>query len=252
MQTLTKLLAVSLAAIIAGSASAQSEYATSFDGLIPGNLNGQDGWVAQTQWKADGLGTVANDTSGAFIRAHQINLVGSNTVGESITQTVKFTLSAAQTPSNDIDSFEEGILTFGIFDEVGKVNFSPTLSSGIYYFPSTGELELRSGLGGGSETHFIDLASDLTDPTTWTLSMKTTKKGEDKWDVVTTLTGGTLASPLSLSYSVSGVSGLENTPSGVAAGFQTHPSSLGSAGVDTGLFSSVTIEDYSLTVASGQ
>ncbi len=226
-------------------------YTTSFDSpaFSSGTLDGQDGWFAQTQWQADGAGSVAN-TSGAFIRAHTTNVLGSTAIGEVMAITSTFTLGAYSSPSADIDSWEEGIFIHGMSHQQGVQAWSPGLSAGIYYDVGTGNVELRSGTGtvtSGTNSTVIGAASGLGG-TTYTLETVYTKTSSDTWAVTVNLIAG--ATTNSISYVAS--AGIDlNTDSdggGILGGFQALPCSAGSPGVATGPFGASTVTDYSIEV----
>ncbi len=231
-------------------------FTTNFDSLTDGNLDTQDNWSAQTQWQV-ASGDLVNNTSGAFIRAHNTSVLGTTTIGESMTISMDFTLSAFQTPSNDIAGFEEPILVTAMSHQQGVPNYAGGISSGIAYDVTTGgvtgNLVLRQA--GASD---VVIATDLdalvafASTTSWTMSTVYTKTADSLWSVETTLSGGTLGSPSSISGTSAGTADL-NTDSdggGILGGFQALPGLVGSAGVATGPFSGVTVTDYTMTVTA--
>ncbi|MEM7784055.1 MAG: PEP-CTERM sorting domain-containing protein [Planctomycetota bacterium] len=231
------------------------QYTTSFDSptFSSGNLSGQDDWEAQTQWQVDGTGNITN-TSGAFIRAHNTGVVGSTDIGEVMEITTNFTLSAFQTPSNDIASFEEGIFIQGMSDEVGVANFPFGLAAGLFYDVGTGNLELRANQGlneTGTTNAVVADASTLTAPTNYSLFSRFTKLGVDSWNVVVTLDDGT--NVFTLDYNANGQdSNLDMDPggNGILAGIQALPSSAGTSNVATPPFGSLLVSDFSLSIIS--
>ncbi|QBG47258.1 hypothetical protein EGM51_07570 [Verrucomicrobia bacterium S94] len=137
-----------VAVMLACGTAMSALYSTSFDSptYTSGNLSGQDGWVAQTQWQVDGAGNVTN-TSGAFIRAHNTNVLGSTAINEVMTLTSVLTLGTYTTPSADIASWEEGIFTHAMSHQQGSASFAADLAVGLHYNASTGNLELRAAQG---------------------------------------------------------------------------------------------------------
>lgn len=261
MQIRSVFGAIGIALFAAHSFSFADIYTTSFDGYSAGFLTGQDSWVAQNQWVADGAGNVVNQATnapptnaGAFVRAHNTSVLGSTAIGETMRLNTSFTLGAFTAPSNDIADFEEGILQLGMSHQQGNATFSYGLAAGLYYESSNGELQFRVGQAGSpTGTTLVSLgaasgfgSADLTMETIFT------KIGADSWQVDATVAngGGTLGT---LSFTASGLTGDLDSDSdggGIIGGFQGLPSGGGSPGVATPPFGATTIRDFTIEVSS--
>ncbi|MEM1109493.1 MAG: PEP-CTERM sorting domain-containing protein [Planctomycetota bacterium] len=244
-----------LAGIAAGMSLPASAaiYTTSFDAptFTAGAIEGQDGWVAQGQWEADGAGNITS-TVGAFIRAHNTNVLGSTDIGENTTITSVLTLGAFSTPSNDIASFEQGILQQGLSHQQGVQAFNVGLAAGLFYNPGTGNVEFRQNQGlneTGTSSVVVGTASALGG-TTYTMITSFTKTAADTWSVVASLDDGT--NPvLNLSYTANGQIADLDTDSdggGIIGGIQALPSAGGSGGVATAPFGPVSLSDFTIEV----
>ncbi|GHC41412.1 PEP-CTERM sorting domain-containing protein [Roseibacillus persicicus] len=229
-------------------------YSTTFTpGFTAGNLDGQDNWVAQGQWQADGSGNVSN-TSGAFIRAHNTSVLGSTDIGESMEITATFSLTGFTTPSTDIASFEEGILQLGMSHQQGVQSFAYGLAAGLFYSPGSGNLVFRGNQGiegAGTSSITVGDASTLGS-TTWTMQTIFTKTAADTYSVEASLSGS--AGTFALNYVANGEGAVasdldtDSDGGGILGGMQALPSSAGSGGVATPPFGSVTVSDYSVMV----
>ncbi|MDF7825919.1 hypothetical protein P4B35_17955 [Pontiellaceae bacterium B12227] len=229
----------------------QPPYTTSFESpaYSAGNLTGQDGWIAQTQWQADGAGSIAN-TSGAWIRAHNTDVLGTTAIGEAMSIISTFTLGTYSTPSADIAGWEEGIFVQAMSHENGQQAWDAQLSAGLFYNVGTGNVELRASEGSlisGTASTVIGAAATLGG-TTYTLETVYTKTADDTWTVVATLTQG--GTPYSISYTASAGVDLDTDSDGggVLGGFLALPCSGGSSGVATAPFGSTTVTDYTIEV----
>lgn len=245
MKKLGPIMAI---AIIAGSASA-SIYTTSFDSptFSAGNLDTQDGWVAQTQWQADGAGNIAN-TAGAFVRAHNTGVLGSTAIGESMTIVTDFTLGAYSAPSADIAVWEEGIFQQGMSHQQGAAAFEYGLAAGLSYQVSSGDLVLSANQGTETGTSLFSLgAASGFGGSSFVLTTTYTKTAADTWDTAVSLTG---AASASLNYVASGALDLDadTDGGGTIGGIQGLPSGGGSGGVATAPFGSTTVSAYSIEV----
>ena len=250
----TYLLAFTAAACLALPSSSLADfYTTSFDSptFSMGNLDSQDGWVAQTQWQADGAGNISN-TNGAFIRAHNTGVLGSTAIGESMLISTIFTLGSFTTPSDDIASFEEGILQQGMSHQQGVANFAYGIAAGLFYDVASQDLLFRANQGlneTGTTSVSLGAASGLGG-TMYTMTTMFTKTGMDTWQVDATIDDG--VNPASvLSYTANGQDSNLDTDSdggGIIGGIQALPSGGGSGGVATAPFGSTTVSDYSITV----
>ncbi len=250
---MNKRVIAAVAVMVGGSAMA-SLYTTSFDageGFTSGDLNGQNNWFAQTQWKADGAGNAYN-SNGAFVRAHNTDVLGTTAIGEVMTITSVITLGAYSTPSGDIASFEENIFQQGMSHQQGVANFGYGLAAGVSYSVATGNIELRAGQGtvlSGTSVQTVGAASGLGG-TTYTLTTAFTKTAANTWNVAVSLNDGVNPAWM-LAYSAnSALAGLDTDSDGggILGGFQANPSSGGSAGVATAPFGSTTVSAYSLQV----
>lgn len=229
-------------------------YSTSFDSPAfgAGNLDGQNGWVAQGQWQVTGSGSITN-SSGAFIRAHNTDVLGTTAIGETMKISSTFTLGAYSTPSTDIADWEEGIYQHGMSHQNGVQSWSAGLSAGIYYDVGSGNVELRASSGSvlsGTSTLVIGAASGLGG-STYTLETAYTKIASDTWSVtVDLIQGGTTNS---ISYNACGSTADLNTDSdggGILGGIQALPCSIGAAGVANGPFDATTVTDYAIEVST--
>lgn len=246
------IAAIGLAAFTTNLAAAV--YSTSFDSptFSSGNLTGQDGWVAQTQWQADGAGNISN-TGGSFIRGHNTGVTGTDAIGETMTISTSFGLSAFTTPSGDIADFEEGILQLGMSHQVGNAGFAYGLAAGLFYETSganAGQLQLRANQGvesGGTQLVNLGLATTFTSATTWTMVMELVRTDGTNWAIETVLTGGGTGTN-TITYSATSAQVDLNTSTANLGGFQALPSSNGSPGVATPPFGAVTVSDYSIEV----
>ena len=233
----------------AGQASAAAIYSTSFDSptFSAGNLDGQDGWVAQTEWQADGTGNVCT-TSGAFIRAHNTGVLGSTNIGETMTLISDIILGAFTPPSTDIAPFEEGIFQQGMSHEQGTESFTYGLAAGLFYDVSSGNLVLRANEGTETGTSAVSLgAASGFGNSSFQLTTTYTKTAADTWAAAVSVTG---AASASLSYTATGAADL-NTDSdggGTIGGFQALPSGGGSPGVSNPPFGVTKVTAYSVEV----
>lgn len=248
-----KKIMVSFAvAALAGSLSA-AIYSTSFDShtFSSGDLHGQDNWVAQSHWKADGVGGITN-AFGAFIRAHNAGVLGSTNLGEVMTITSTFQIGGYTTPSADIADWEEGIFAQAMSHQNGVMDWNIGLAAGIFYDVGTGNVELRAMRGrnqSGTTVQTIGAASTLGG-TTFTLNTAFTKIAADTWSITAALftDGLTVAS---LSYTANGYTSDLDTDSdggGILGGIMALPCSIGAAGVANGPFGSTKVSDYSIEV----
>jgi hypothetical protein len=234
----------------------QPPYATSFDSptFSSGHLNGQDGWVAQTQWQADGAGHVAN-TSGAFIRAHPTAVLGSTAIGETMTIRSTFTLGAYSPPTNisEIANWEEGIYAHAMSHQQGTQAYDAGLAIHLAFKTSSGEVELRAGQGQnetGTSVVSIGNAAALGG-TTFTLDTVFTKTAVDTWAVQAMLDDGT--NPVwTLDYIANGDHpdlDTDSDGSGILGGIQALPSGGGSPGVLSPPFGPTTVSDFAIEVS---
>ncbi len=238
-------------AVVASTASA-ALYTTSFDSptYSAGILNGQDGWLAQTQWQADGAGNISN-SNGGYVRGLNTGVLGSTAIGEKMTITSVITLGTYRTPSADISGAEEGIFQLCMTHQTAQSNFGVGLAAGLFYKVSTGDLELRANQGtetSGTSIASLGAASGLGGAT-YTLTTAYTKTASDTWSVLVSLSDG-INPATTLSYVTTGAADL-NTDSdggGTAGGFQALPSGGGNAGVATSPFANVTLASYSIEV----
>lgn len=262
-QSLLSFLSVTAIAVLLSTAPSNADtvtYSTSFDSptFSAGNLDGQDGWVAQGQWQADGTGNItevanngAMDNAAAFVRAHNTGILGSTDVGEMMQIVSTFSLGDFTTPSNDIASFEQGIFQQGLSHQQGSQAFAYGLATGIFYNPTSGEVELRSNQGSvvsGTSNLSLGTASGLAN-TTFTLDTKYTKTGANEWAVDVSIDDGT--GPLFINYVANGLGTDLDTDSdggGIIGGIQGLPSGGGSPGVATPPFGSTTVTDFSISV----
>lgn len=250
------LAAIAAISICFGSANdaVADIYQTSFDApdFTAAPLNGQDGWVAQAQWVADGTGNVSNN-SGAFVRAHNAGVLGTTDIGETMRIVTEFTLGAYSTPSTDIQAFEEGVFVQGMSHQEGNAAFTYGLAHGLNYSVSSDELQLRANQGtvtGGTSTVTIGAASGLGG-TSWSMQSLFTKTAADTWEVSSLLTdtGGGLGT-FSLSYTASAGTDLDTDSDGggIIGGFQALPSGGGSGGVATAPFGATTVSAFAIAV----
>ncbi|MEM0964979.1 MAG: PEP-CTERM sorting domain-containing protein [Verrucomicrobiota bacterium] len=241
----------SLAPLLIVAATSATSYAitynTNFDGFTDGPLQGQDGWVAQSQWQV-ASNEVVNNTSGAFIRAHNTGVLGSTAIGESMTITLDFTLSSYRTPSTDIAVFEEGIVTLDLTHQQGVQGFASGPFAGLFFDVGTGNLELRGEGGLTADTSAsLSAADGFTSPSNWILSTTYTKTGSETWDYVASISG---AGSANIAGTATGFTDIDTDSDGggIAGGFQMRPSALSSGGVVTGPFQGVTVNSFSISV----
>ncbi|MEM7808760.1 MAG: hypothetical protein AAF561_11680 [Planctomycetota bacterium] len=254
--------AAAAACLLSATPSDAGVFTTSFDSptYSANTINGQDGWIAQLQWRADGAGNITNvatndppTNAGAFVRAHNLNVLGSTAVGETMTITSSFTLGDYADPSTDIGTFEEGIFQQGLSHQQGVANFGYGLAAGLFYSANKPDknVELRAAVGtvtSGTTALVIGEASTLGG-TSYTLVTSFTKVADDSWSVTATLSDG-VNPPSSISYVASAGVDL-NTDSdggGILGGIQGLPSGGGSAGVATPPFGSTTVSDFTIEV----
>ncbi|MEN8694376.1 MAG: PEP-CTERM sorting domain-containing protein [Akkermansiaceae bacterium] len=236
------------------SAATAATYSTSFDSFSSGNVSGQDNWVAQTQWQADGSGNISN-SNGAFVRAHNTSVLGTTAIGETSTFVTTFALTAFTAPSNDIASFEQGILQQGLSHQQGSAAFAYGIASGLFYNPSNGNLVLRSNQGtfvSGTNSTTVGLASGLG-LSAWEMTSIYTKTAAGTYSVQTSLDNTGDANPaftISYTASVSADLDTDSDGGGLIGGIQALPSSGGSGGVATPPFGSTTISSYSFDVTA--
>lgn len=238
-------------------------YTTSFDaseGYTSSNLNGQNGWLAQNQWQADGTGSVSN-TSGAFIRAQNSNVLGSTAIGEVMRITSTFSLSSFMTPNeSEMADFEEGIFQLGMTHEQTKANPALGLGVGLFYEQSgaagnDGTLQLRANDGNeqsGATSANLGLASTLGS-TTWLLDVTFTKTASDEWSVDATIDNlGDTDSPTAISYVASAGSNLNTDVDGggIAGVIMALPSGGGSGNLAEPPFGPTTVTDFSIEVTA--
>ena len=255
------------------SQSAQATlYTTSFnasEGYTSGDLNGQDGWLAQTQWQADGTGSISN-TSGAFIRAQNSNVLGTTDIGEVMRITSTFSLSSFMSPDeSQMAGFEEGIFQLGMSNQ--QTNQAPSLglAVGLFYEQSgaagnDGTLQLRANEGNeqsGTTSANLGLASTLGS-TTWLLDVTFTKTGNDLWSIDASIDNLGDADPATaISYTASGhvnaSQGLnagdldtDADGGGIAGVIMALPSSVGTGGLPMPPFGATTVSDFSIEVTA--
>ncbi len=229
----------------------QPPYTTSFAGpaYSAGNLHGQDGWIAQTQWQADGAGNVVN-TVGTFIRAHNTGVLGTTATGEAMSISSTFTLGAYATPSADIADWEEGIFVQAMSHQNGVQAWSAGLSAGIFYDVGTGNVELRADAGtevSGTYSATIGAATGLGG-TTYTLETVYSKTADDTWSVVAKLIQGGTTNSISYTASAGIDLNTDTDGGGILGGFMAVPCGGGSGGVATAPFGPTTVMDYSIEV----
>ncbi|MGJ8726623.1 MAG: PEP-CTERM sorting domain-containing protein [Roseibacillus sp.] len=250
---------LALAGLAAVAASAAT-YTTSFDTptFSSGGLDGQDGWVTQAQWEADGAGNATNTNNthatstnvGAFIRAHNTGVLGTTDIGEEMSITSSIILGAFSSPSTDIASFEEGIFQQGMSHQQGNAGFSYGIATGLFYQVSSGNLLLRQNQGlneVGVSSLSLGAASGFGG-SSLTLTTVYTKTAADTWSVVASVSG---AATGSISYTANGQDAnldADTGGGGIIGGVQALPSGGGSPGVATPPFGTTTLTDYTITV----
>ncbi|MGJ8726722.1 MAG: hypothetical protein ACSHYB_19405, partial [Roseibacillus sp.] len=242
-------------------------YATSFSDLTAGDLNGQDGWSAQAHWDANGDGTITNkvlngNDNGAFVRAHNTNVLASTTIGETATITSTFSLGSYNDSISNLANFQEGVLIQALSHEQGRVDFPIGLGVGLHIdddtTPGTRILELRHNaptgvnIDSGTSSAVIANAATLTNTGIWTLVTAFTRLDIVTYQVIATIDNDSDANPAtSITYTATVENELANDSDGggILGGIQALPGG-GLTPSSTPLYADITLSQYSFSVGT--
>ena len=228
------------AALALASSASAAIYSTSFESptYSAGALSGQDGWIAQGQWTADGAGN-ATSASGGFVRAQNTTVQSSNAIGTTDTVSASFTFGAVTNNVTAAQDFQEGMFNLGLTEAVAAFDPAMRITGGLAYEDdgaNAGNIVLR---GIGSDVVIGNLTTFAA--SNWTLTLAATKSNATDYSVTLTATSSASGSPFISTATV--------TPDAAFSGasltqgvFQNLPSA--GTGPGTERVSGTTVSDY--------
>ncbi|ADE53388.1 PEP-CTERM sorting domain-containing protein [Coraliomargarita akajimensis] len=237
---------ISLASLIAlGGALHGQTYTTDFsagEGYVNGNLSGQDGWLAQTQWQVDNSGSGTSGTAvGAFVRANYTGLQSTNVVGSTFTVSTTFSMASnfvATTPPDA--SWKRGIFYVDITSEVANSAPAGFGQTGLALNADNTTLDF---LTAGGATINLGNAT-LYDGHTFVLTSTYTKTAADTYTVASSIDSlGDGAGAFVGSGTV--VDATNGAASAVQGFFSAHPTAGPASGTD--VYQGVNVDSFSAT-----